>query len=209
MKRFLLICVFCVFLGSVEAFSQDTMYVSLKNGETIKYPLEEINELYFEQKDGIIKKYDTITDTRDGQKYRTIKIGEQTWFAENLRYYPEDLYFKDHRISTPINFGQYSVNEKPAYSIYNYNGGKYWESKNFKANGVLYNIYVLKQVDVCPAGWHIPSSGEWDLLIEKAGGDQLAGYRLKPENYDGNDKFGFNASMGGIISINGIWYRIL
>ena len=34
--------------------------------------------------------YGTLVDDRDGQSYRTVDIGEQTWMAENLKYVSEN-----------------------------------------------------------------------------------------------------------------------
>ena len=83
-------------------------------------------------------------DSRDGYTYKTIKIGNQTWLAENLRYLPE------------IGNGYY---------VYDYQGDIVDEAKrtqNYKDFGVLYNMSAAK--DACPAGWHIPSDEEWKEL---------------------------------------------
>lgn len=85
--------------------------------------------------------YGYYTDPRDGYTYKTIKIGNQIWLAENLRYLPQ------------LGSGYY---------VYNYYGIDVSEAKqtqNYKDYGVLYDMDAAKKA--CPSGWHIPSDDEW------------------------------------------------
>jgi uncharacterized protein (TIGR02145 family) len=118
----------------------------------------------------------TFTDPRDKKKYNTVKIGDQTWFAENLNY-----------SGTASNTEGACYDNKPA------NCTKY---------GRLYTWNFL----ICPKGWHAPNKEEWQKLIDFAGGKEEAGKNLKAKNgwdkHEGNpgngvDKFGFAALPGG------------
>jgi len=112
----------------------------------------------------------SFTDSRDKKTYKTVKIGEQTWMAENLNYNAS---------------GSTCYGNKPA------NCDKY---------GRLYEWKTAKKI--CPAGWHLPTKEEWDILIATVGGKETAGKFLKAtsgwnKNGNGTDKFGFAAMPGG------------
>jgi uncharacterized protein (TIGR02145 family) len=99
------------------------------------------------QKTGVFK------DARDGKYYKTVKIGIQTWMAENLAYLPSVI---------GPDVGSY---EDPYYYIYGYEGTNVSEAKateNFKIYGVLYNWEAAKIA--CPSSWHLPSDEEWKTL---------------------------------------------
>jgi len=54
----------------------------------------------------------------------------------------------------------------------------------------------------CPSGWHLPSDAEWQMLVDYAGGDAVAGGKLKStsgwyNNGNGTNAFGFSALPGG------------
>jgi uncharacterized protein (TIGR02145 family) len=54
----------------------------------------------------------------------------------------------------------------------------------------------------CPDGWHLPSNAEWTALIDFAGGNDIAGKKLKAttgwnSNGNGTDDYGFSALPGG------------
>jgi uncharacterized protein (TIGR02145 family) len=122
----------------------------------------------------------TFKDTRDGKTYKTTKIGEQTWMAENLNY------------DVPDNDTDVCYDNDPA---------------NCTTYGRLYNWETAKTA--CPNGWHLSSKYEWEVLITAVGGSKTAGKYLKAksgwnENGNGEDKFGFSALPGGYDFSGGI-----
>lgn len=102
------------------------------------------------------KKYKTFTDTRDNHIYKTIKIGTQTWMAENLAYLPSvDILILRHDDNIPRHY------------VLDYWGTSVSDAKstlNYRTYGVLYNDPAA--INACPVGWHLPSNAEWTTLID-------------------------------------------
>lgn len=114
--------------------------------------------------------YGNITD-QEGNIYRTVKIGEQTWMAENLKA----THYQDGS-AIP------NVTDLDAWIIFT--DGAYCFTDNDTLNknvyGTLYNYYaVADQRKICPAGWHVPSDAEWTVLENFLGGSTVAGMKMK------------------------------
>ena len=112
----------------------------------------------------------TFTDPRDNQQYKTVKIDNETWMAQNMNY---------------------EADKSKCYGNSNAYCKKY---------GRLYNWSNAKQI--CPEGWHLPKTAEWELLANEVGGVQMAGEVLKSKsgwsnNGNGTDEYGFSALPGG------------
>jgi len=99
-----------------------------------------------------------FTDPRDGKVYKTVKIGNQTWMAENLAYLPN--------VVGPGTGSEDTDHETdPYYYVYDYYGTNVAEAKataDYQTYGVLYSWYAAKTA--CPKGWHLPSDNEWGQL---------------------------------------------
>jgi uncharacterized protein (TIGR02145 family) len=95
----------------------------------------------------------TFTDSRDGKTYKTVKIGNQEWMAENLAYLP--AVYPSYKGS----------NNEMRYYVCNYQGKNVAKAKqqaNYTTYGVLYNWPAAKAA--CPPGWHLPTDDEWTAL---------------------------------------------
>jgi uncharacterized protein (TIGR02145 family) len=112
---------------------------------------------------------ETVKD-QDGNSYKTVKIGTQTWMAENLKV----TKYNDGT-SIPV------ITDKKAWDTTN--TAAMCEYDNSNANGTtygkLYNFYVVESSKVCPIGWHVPSDQEWITMINFLGGDSIAGNKMK------------------------------
>lgn len=159
----------------------------------------------------------SFIDERDGQQYYTVRIGNQIWMAENLRYYP------GFPLPDDINLPTDGSSTDPRYYVYGYDGSGSDENlgiaaANFANYGVLYNWPAAMAGEassstnpsgvqgICPDGWHLPSEAEWVQLTDfVSGGVSGAGEKLKEAGdlYWNNtsvsvtNEFGFSARGGG------------
>lgn len=112
--------------------------------------------------------YGSVKDI-DGNTYKTIQIGTQTWMAENLR----TTKLND---GTAIPFTSLANMENATNAAYTWQSDS---SNYFKIFGVFYNKYVIKTEHICPVGWHVPTENDWNILVNYAGGKDIAGEKLK------------------------------
>ena len=163
--------------------------------------------------------YGIMTDERDGKVYRTVKIGNQVWMAENLNYadsvktpslLERSWCFDDEPKNCDVTGRLYTwaaaIDSVELYRDMSIDCGSY------KACTLPDTVY-----GICPSGWHLPTETEWEALITNIGGtisrngqtwNSDVGQVLKSKtgwkewSYSGNgtDTYGFSALPAGIRS---------
>ncbi len=94
----------------------------------------------------------TMTDTRNGKIYKTVKLGNQWWMAENL--------------NLPTNTGSYCwenelTNCETDGRLYTWSAAMDIGSE---FDNQLWNGSDINHKGICPQGWHIPNDNEWSIL---------------------------------------------
>ena len=155
----------------------------------------------------------TMTDERDGQTYKTVTIGTQTWMAENLNYaytgVPYSYTFNDNSYTSDSISWCYndSVEYCTKYGrLYTWAAAMdsvgTW-SENGKGCGYENKCSPIYPVrGICPEGWHLPDTTEWNTLFTAVGGSYTAGKMLKSTSSwnssgNGSDTYSFSALRAG------------
>ena len=134
--------------------------------------------------------------TYAGVGYSTVQIGDQCWFAENLR---TTTYLNGDAIPQNLSDGAWSSTTSGAMAFY----------ENSPTNSGLYNFFAVDDArGLCPSGWHVPTDEEWTILTDHLGGESVAGGQMKT-NYgwygggNGTNSSGFSGLPGGYRFNNG------
>jgi uncharacterized protein (TIGR02145 family) len=135
----------------------------------------------------------SFTDARDKAKYKTVKIGEQTWMAENLNYNASGSKCYNNKPANCDKYGRlydWYTAKKTCPSGWHLPSAEEWDKLFRFADGTSIK-YIIFRGDTIPetpyksetAGKYLKSRSGWNNSDGKSG--------------NGEDKFGFSALPGG------------
>ena len=150
----------------------------------------------------------------DGNMYQTVKIGNQVWMVENLKV----THYRDGtEIPNITDNDEWGGLTTGAYASYD-NNESYAETY-----GYLYNWFAVngdtdgdgvKDQEIAPEGWHVPTHEEWYELksyLSNNGHSEVEGRALKSttgwsSGIEGTDDYGFAALPGGYRHYSGEFF---
>ena len=164
-----------------------------------------------------------------GYDYATVQIGNQCWYAENLR---SENYANGDAIPAGLSDSDWESATSGAMAVY----GEYEGCSNYSPDidacdpsqsldeyGRLYNWYAVDDArGLCPSGWHVPTDGEWMTMEMTLGMTEVEAYstgwrgtnqgaQMKTakgwaRSGNGTNSRGFSGFPGGLRSYDGTFY---
>ncbi|WP_458451285.1 fibrobacter succinogenes major paralogous domain-containing protein [Fibrobacter sp.] len=209
-----------VTLSEVEGSSDSETSVSSSSTKPSSSSVESSSSDGYVEPSTVVK--GTMTDERDGQTYKTVTIGTQTWMAENLNYAYTDVPYNYTLNDSSYTSDSTSWCYKDSVEYCAKYGRLYtWAAAmdsvgEWSANGKgcgngnkCSPTYPVR--GICPEGWHLPTQTEWDTLITAVGGRSAVpeirnttGKKLKStsgwyysDGENGTDDYSFTALPAG------------
>ncbi|HOE04634.1 MAG TPA: FISUMP domain-containing protein [Bacteroidales bacterium] len=139
----------------------------------------------------------------DGNIYSAVTIGTQTWLTQNLF----TTSFNDHTpIANLIDYLEWNNTLDPAFSWYDNDYSNYGLLYGALYNHASCNYIASKGRNICPEGYHVPITADWQELISFVGSDGYSGFEAHPlksasgwmSGGDGIDVYGYTAMPGGM-----------
>lgn len=145
---------------------------------------------------------ETFTDSRDGEVYTQVQIGDQLWMGQNLRYADSSALGSENLKGATWCLDNDPKNCKTAGALY------LWTAAMDKpittcGHGKICGITEFPHQGICPKNWHVPTQEEWQKLQDYIGGESgqgmSKGYDLmaKGGSGSGTDKYGFGSVPTG------------
>ena len=143
--------------------------------------------------------YGTVTDY-DGNAYPTVMIGTHEWMAQNLKVLHDN---NGQMLRYAYDNAEYSLAANgPTVCDVNFN------DQNREQYGLIYR-YDHDFASLCPEGWYMPTTVEWNELINHLGGSAVAGGKMKatgteywyPPNTGASNESCFSAISGRFVTL--------
>lgn len=228
-KLKIIILIFFVFMFITLILSYSLIYLGfLKLPKNIESKLQDYNILpqyisndlvinsLIAREEGAKNSEAYIEDPRDGNKYRIVKMPDGNWWmAENLRFsknlYIDNYYHYVNGIKTGSLLNFTNIGENAWCDTLNLPIDSNFE-KVCNKYGLLYTGLGMKNKELCPPGWKVPSKDQWvKMFIEVAKKEnievnkndkffpitnylksEIAGWGLTGFTYKVEDKYGFS-----------------
>lgn len=133
--------------------------------------------------------YGSLDDARDGQSYKTVKIGAHTWMAQNLNYSVDSSWCYGGSSDSCAKYGRL-YQWAAAMDLPSVDDTITWGGNSSTHQGI------------CPTGWRIPTDSEWMELWDTTGNSYAVSHALRSmkgwnNGYNGTDSIGFRVLPSG------------
>lgn len=196
--------------GSSDSDNSAGSSTGFSDSKPSSSPVESSSSVAYVHPSTVVK--GTMTDSRDGKVYRTVKIGDQVWMAENLNFDPGRGGSGDAKYDWSWCYGDEPKNCDVAGRLYTWaaamdsvklaNDADNPQDCGYGKECDLASRPATLVQGICDKGWHLPSRVEWNALFAAVGDESTAGKILKSQtgwyhNGSGTDGVGFSALPAG------------